>query len=216
MRLWAPLKAPRLVRHAGVGVGAAAGAEAVAAPAMAAELRPEDRGATDMTPIHRPAYIALGSNLEDPARQVLRAMDNLSQEKGIRLELRSRLYRSSPLGPQDQPDFVNAAVGVLTELSARQLLDRLLSIEKRMGRDRRERWGPRIIDLDLIWMIGEPMDEPGLKLPHPGVSERNFVLYPLAEIAPSLRIPGHGRVVDLAARIGDAGLSVLEEKRGTS
>ena len=169
-----------------------------------------------MTPIHRPAYIALGSNLEDPTRQVHRAMENLSREQGIRLELRSRLYRSSPLGPQDQPDFVNAAVGVLTELSARQLLDRLLSIEKLMGRDRRERWGPRVIDLDLIWMIGEPIDEPGLKLPHPGVSERNFVLYPLAEIAPSLRIPGHGRVVDLAARIGDAGLSVLEEKRGTS
>ena len=169
-----------------------------------------------MTPIHRPAYIALGSNLEDPTRQVHRAMENLSREQGIRLELRSRLYRSSPLGPQDQPDFVNAAVGVLTELSARQLLDRLLSIEKRMGRDRRERWGPRVIDLDLIWMIGEPMDEPGLKLPHPGVSERNFVLYPLVDIAPSLRIPGHGRVVDLAARIGDAGLSVLEEKRGTS
>ena len=169
-----------------------------------------------MTPIHRPAYIALGSNLEDPTRQVHRAMENLSREQGIRLELRSRLYRSSPLGPQDQPDFVNAAVGVLTELSARQLLDRLLSIEKLMGRDRRERWGPRVIDLDLIWMIGEPIDEPGLKLPHPGVSERNFVLYPLAEIAPSLRIPGHGRVADLAARIGDAGLSVLEEKRGTS
>ncbi len=107
-------------------------------------------------------------------------------------------------------------MGVLTELSARQLLDLLLSIEKHMGRDRRERWGPRIIDLDLIWMIGEPIEEPGLKLPHPGVSERNFVLYPLADIAPSLRIPGHGRVVDLAARIGDAGLSVLEEKRGTS
>ena len=169
-----------------------------------------------MTPIHRPAYIALGSNLEDPTRQVHRAMENLSREEGIRLELRSRLYRSSPLGPQDQPDFVNAAVGVLTELSARQLLDRLLSIEKLMGRDRRERWGPRVIDLDLIWMIGEPIDEPGLKLPHPGVSERNFVLYPLADIAPSLRIPGYGRVADLAARIGDAGLSVLEEKRGTS
>jgi 2-amino-4-hydroxy-6-hydroxymethyldihydropteridine diphosphokinase len=169
-----------------------------------------------VTPMCRPAYIALGSNLEDPASQVHQAMEHLSREQAIRLELRSRLYRSSPLGPQDQPDFVNAAVGVLTELGPRQLLELLLSIEKRMGRDRRERWGPRIIDLDLIWMIGEPIDEPGLTLPHPGVSERNFVLYPLADIAPSLRIPGHGRVVDLAARIGDAGLSVLEEKRGTT
>ena len=169
-----------------------------------------------MTPICRPAYIALGSNLDDPASQVHRAIEHLSAEHGIRLQLRSRLYRSKPLGPQDQPDFVNAAVGVLTELGPRQLLDLLLSIEKLMGRDRRERWGPRIIDLDLIWMIGDPIDEPGLKLPHPGVSERNFVLYPLADIAPSLRIPGHGRVADLAARIGDAGLSVLEEKRGTT
>jgi 2-amino-4-hydroxy-6-hydroxymethyldihydropteridine diphosphokinase len=169
-----------------------------------------------MTPALRPAYIALGSNLEDPAVQVRRAMESLSLQQGIRLELRSRLYRTNPLGPQDQPDFVNAAVGVLTELSARQLLDTLLSIEKFMGRDRRERWGPRIIDLDLVWMVGEPVDEPGLTLPHPGVSERNFVLYPLADIAPSLRIPGHGRVADLAGRIGDAGLSALEDMRGTS
>jgi 2-amino-4-hydroxy-6-hydroxymethyldihydropteridine diphosphokinase len=169
-----------------------------------------------MTPALRPAYIALGSNLEDPAVQVRRAMESLSLQQGIRLELRSRLYRTNPLGPQDQPDFVNAAVGVLTELSARQLLDTLLSIEKFMGRDRRERWGPRIIDLDLVWMVGEPIDEPGLTLPHPGVSERNFVLYPLADIAPSLRIPGHGRVADLAGRIGDAGLSALEDMRGTS
>lgn len=169
-----------------------------------------------MTPALRPAYIALGSNLEDPAVQVRRAMESLSLQQGIRLELRSRLYRTNPLGPQDQPDFVNAAVGVLTELSARQLLDTLLSIEKSMGRDRRERWGPRIIDLDLVWMVGEPVDEPGLTLPHPGVSERNFVLYPLADIAPSLRIPGHGRVADLAGRIGDAGLSALEDMRGTS
>jgi 2-amino-4-hydroxy-6-hydroxymethyldihydropteridine diphosphokinase len=169
-----------------------------------------------MTSELRPAYIALGSNLEDPASQIRRAMEYLSQQQGIRLELRSRLYRSSPLGPQDQPDFVNAAVGVLTEMGARQLLDTLLSIEKLMGRDRRERWGPRIIDLDLLWMLGEPIDEEGLKLPHPGVSERNFVLYPLADIAPSLRIPGLGRVVDLAGRIGDAGLSVLEDMRGTT
>jgi 2-amino-4-hydroxy-6-hydroxymethyldihydropteridine diphosphokinase len=169
-----------------------------------------------MTPTFRPAYVALGSNLEDPARQVRRAMEQLSRHDQIRVELLSRLYRSSPMGPQDQPDFINAAAGVLTTLNARQLLDVLLSIEQRMGRDRRERWGPRIIDLDLIWMVGEPIEEPGLSLPHPGVSERNFVLYPLADIAPSLRIPRHGRVVDLAGRIGDAGLSVLEELRGTS
>jgi 2-amino-4-hydroxy-6-hydroxymethyldihydropteridine diphosphokinase len=183
---------------------------------MVAGRRPDDRGRTAMNPTLRPAYIALGSNLEDPVSQVRRAMEHLSRRDGIRLELRSQLYCSTPLGPQDQPDFVNAAVGVLTAFSARELLDVLLSIEKLMGRDRRERWGPRIIDLDLIWMVGEPIDEPGLTLPHPGVSERNFVLYPLADIAPSLRIPGHGLVADLAARIGDAGLSVLEDLRGTT
>jgi 2-amino-4-hydroxy-6-hydroxymethyldihydropteridine diphosphokinase len=196
-------------------VAAVAAAVAVVATGMAAG-RPEVRSLDAMTPTLRPAYVAIGSNLEEPPAQVRRAMEQLSRHEGVRLELRSRLYRSSPMGPQDQPDFVNAAVGVLTSLAPRELLEALLSIEKAMGRDRRERWGPRIIDLDLIWMVGDPVDEPGLKLPHPGVSERNFVLYPLADIAPSLRIPGHGRVAELAGRIGDAGLSVLEDLRGSS
>jgi 2-amino-4-hydroxy-6-hydroxymethyldihydropteridine diphosphokinase len=78
-----------------------------------------------------------------------------------------------------------------------------------MGRDRGERWGPRIIDLDLIWICGAPIDEPGLCVPHPAVSERNFVLYPLGDIAPTLRIPGCGRVADLMLRAGGLGLSAL-------
>lgn len=157
----------------------------------------------------RPAYVALGSNLNDPAMQVREAMDRLAGQTGIRVEMRSRLFRSAPLGPQDQPEFINAVVGLLTPLTARELLLLLLSIERQMGRDRRERWGPRIIDLDIIWMIGAPIDEADLTLPHPGVSVRNFVLYPLADVAPSLCIPGAGRVADLAQRIGAAGLSVL-------
>ncbi len=123
---------------------------------------------------------------------------------------RSRLYRTRPLGPQDQPDFVNAAAGLLTQLTARQLLEGLLRIEQAMGRERQERWGPRVIDLDLIWMPGETVDEPGLTLPHPGVSSRNFVLYPLADIAPTLAIPGHGKVSELLRTVGDDGMSVLE------
>jgi 2-amino-4-hydroxy-6-hydroxymethyldihydropteridine diphosphokinase len=114
------------------------------------------------------------------------------------------------MGPQDQPDFVNAAAGLLTRLGARGLLDALLSIERAMGRRRKERWGPRIIDLDLVWMHGEVIDESGLRLPHPGVSERNFVLYPLADIAPTLMIPGLGRVVDLKSRVDSGGISALE------
>ncbi len=159
----------------------------------------------------RPAYVALGSNLADPAHQVRHAMDLLAAQPALRLEVRSRLYRSTPLGPQDQPDFINAAVGLLTALGPQELLAELLRLERVMGRDRRERWGPRIIDLDLLWMVGEPRDTPDLTLPHPGVPVRNFVLYPLMEIAPSLRIPGAGRVADLAGRIGAAGLAVLED-----
>jgi len=87
----------------------------------------------------------------------------------------------------------------------------LLQIETDMGRNRRERWGARVIDLDLVWMPGESLDEPGLTLPHPGVSTRNFVLYPLADIAPTLAIPGHGTVSVLMRRVGGDGISVLEQ-----
>jgi 2-amino-4-hydroxy-6-hydroxymethyldihydropteridine diphosphokinase len=114
------------------------------------------------------------------------------------------------MGPQDQPYFVNAAAGLLTQLSARELLGGLLGIETDMGRQRQERWGPRLIDLDLIHMPGEILDEPGLTLPHPGVSTRNFVLYPLADIAPTLAIPGHGNVLELLQKSGDGDISVLE------
>lgn len=157
----------------------------------------------------RPAYVGLGSNLAEPRRQVLAAMQHLGALPGVRVEARSRLYSSHPLGPQDQPQFVNAVAGVLTQLGARDLLGSLLEVERVMGRDRRERWGPRIIDLDLLCMVGVVVDEPGLAVPHPGVSVRNFVLYPLCDIAPTLHIPGHGRVLDLKARAGGDGISVM-------
>jgi 2-amino-4-hydroxy-6-hydroxymethyldihydropteridine diphosphokinase len=105
---------------------------------------------------------------------------------------------------------VNAAAGLLTQGSARELLARLLGIETAMGRIRRERWGPRVIDLDLIWMAGETIEEPGLTLPHPGVSSRNFVLYPLADIAPTLAIPGHGTVSALLRNAGGEGISIMQ------
>jgi 2-amino-4-hydroxy-6-hydroxymethyldihydropteridine diphosphokinase len=161
-------------------------------------------------PLWRPAYVALGSNLNQPQERVIDAFEQLAALQGTRVELRSRLYLTRPMGPQDQPNFVNAAAGLLTRLARRELLDALLGIERAMGRDRQERWGPRIIDLDLVWMTGETIDEPGLTLPHPGVSERNFVLYPLSDIAPTLHIPGHGKVIDLKTRVGGDGISVLE------
>jgi 2-amino-4-hydroxy-6-hydroxymethyldihydropteridine diphosphokinase len=92
------------------------------------------------------------------------------------------------------------------------LLDQLQGLEVEAGRERErgQRWGPRVLDLDLLWMIGAAIDEPGLTLPHPGVSQRNFVLYPLCDIAPTLTIPGHGRVADLKSRVGGDGISILE------
>jgi 2-amino-4-hydroxy-6-hydroxymethyldihydropteridine diphosphokinase len=156
--------------------------------------------------------VAVGSNLNQPRLQVDAAFTRLAALPDTRLEVRSRSYLTRPMGPQDQPDFVNAAAGMLTRLGARGLLDALLEIERAMGRSRNERWGPRTIDLDLLWVHGAITDEPGLKLPHPGVSERNFVLYPLFDIAPTLMIPGHGRVVDLKLRVGGGGISVLEKE----
>ncbi len=163
-----------------------------------------------MNALWRPAYVAIGSNLSEPRERVLEACEHFGALPATRLELRSRLYRTRPMGPQNQPDFINAAVGLLSQLTARELLDALLDVERRMGRERRERWGPRRIDLDLIWMVGATIEAPGLSLPHPGVSTRNFVLYPLDDIAPTLDIPGHGRVMDLKLRSGADGISVLE------
>jgi 2-amino-4-hydroxy-6-hydroxymethyldihydropteridine diphosphokinase len=163
-----------------------------------------------MSLLWRPAYVAIGSNLNDPKAQVREAYERLGSLTDTRLELRSRTYETRPMGPQDQPNFINAAAGLLTRLSPRLLLDGLLGIERDMGRDRGERWGPRIIDLDIVWIIGMPVEEPGLNVPHPAVSQRNFVLYPLADIAPTLVIPGCGRVQDLLLRAGADGLCVLE------
>ena len=158
----------------------------------------------------RSAYVALGSNLSTPVEQVKRAFGLLSMLPDSRLVRLSNFYATAPMGPQDQPPFVNAVAGLLTKLEARPLLDRLLQTERDMGRVRDKRWGPRIIDLDLLWMSGVSVDEPGLTLPHPGVSTRNFVLYPLADIAPALDIPGHGNVLELKTQVAASGISVLE------
>jgi 2-amino-4-hydroxy-6-hydroxymethyldihydropteridine diphosphokinase len=163
-----------------------------------------------MSSLWRPAYVGIGSNLNHPQSRVQEAFERLAALPESRLISRSRLYETRPLGPQEQPNFVNAAAGMLTRLRARALLDSLLQIERAMGRDRNERWGPRVIDLDLLWMPGEAVNEPGLTVPHPGVSTRNFVLYPLADIAPTLAIPGHGTVSELMLRAGGDGISVLE------
>jgi len=143
----------------------------------------------------RPAYVALGSNLGDPARQVESAFEELSRIPDTRLVARSGLWRSRPLGPQDQPDFINAAAGLLTTASPRELLASLQAIERRLGKTAPAvRWGPRVIDLDLLVYGDLATVEAGLVLPHPGLHQRNFVLYPLAEIAAELQVPGLARV----------------------
>ena len=158
----------------------------------------------------QPAWIGVGSNLEDPRAQVLAAFGRLKQLPRSRLVSTSRLYRSRPFGPVAQPDFVNAVAGVLTQLDPPALLKELRAIEVSMGRpERHEHWGPRIIDLDLLAWGCERRSDARLTLPHPGIVERNFVLYPLAEIAPDLELSGLGRVADLAAAVTSEGITQL-------
>jgi 2-amino-4-hydroxy-6-hydroxymethyldihydropteridine diphosphokinase len=162
--------------------------------------------------IWQPAYIGLGSNLEDPRAQILRACAALERLPATRMVGRSPLYRSKPFGPVPQPDFINAVAGVLTQLDAPRLLGELLALERALGRPtERERWGPRIIDLDLLVHGRERRQEPGLTLPHPGIVERNFVLYPLCDLAPDLEVPGLGRVAELKGRLAPLGLERLGE-----
>jgi 2-amino-4-hydroxy-6-hydroxymethyldihydropteridine diphosphokinase len=158
----------------------------------------------------QPAYVGLGSNLSDPEHQVLVAAKHLAQLPRTCCVLVSPVYVSRPLGPIAQPDFVNAAAGLLTQLSSRELLEELHNIEAAFGRpEKRERWGPRILDLDLLSYGRERSADTALTLPHPGIVERNFVLYPLADIAPDLELPGLGRVTELRARLTRSGLTAL-------
>jgi 2-amino-4-hydroxy-6-hydroxymethyldihydropteridine diphosphokinase len=159
-----------------------------------------------------PAYVAIGSNLDDPPAQVSAAFDALARLEGSRLIARSNLYRTRPLGPADQPDFVNAAAGLLTTLTSRELFVALKRIEVEHGRAHPVvRWGPRRIDLDLLLHGDDRIDEPDLTIPHRGLTQRNFVLYPLRDIAPDLLIHGHGRIRELAARAGSEGLALFQE-----
>jgi 2-amino-4-hydroxy-6-hydroxymethyldihydropteridine diphosphokinase len=160
--------------------------------------------------VWQPAYIGIGSNLGDPRREVERALGELSRLPRSCCLLPSRLYVSRPFGPVAQPDYVNAVAGLLTQLSAPELLAALRALEAAFGRPaQRERWGPRVLDLDLLGFARERRTDPELTLPHPGIVERNFVLYPLADIAPDLELPGLGRVTELKARVTSAGLSLL-------
>jgi 2-amino-4-hydroxy-6-hydroxymethyldihydropteridine diphosphokinase len=149
------------------------------------------------------AYIALGSNLGDRERTLHAAVDALAARPGIRVLTVSALIETDPVGYLDQPRFLNGVVALETELPARQLLAVLLEVERAFGR-RREGvppQGPRTLDLDLLLYGEAEIDEPGLRVPHPRLHERAFVLAPLAEVAPGLEVPGKGRVEALLARV---------------
>jgi 2-amino-4-hydroxy-6-hydroxymethyldihydropteridine diphosphokinase len=147
------------------------------------------------------AFIGLGSNLGDPEAQIAAALELLGQEEGVEVLAVSTLRVTDPVGYLDQPRFLNGAAAVETSLGARELLERLLAIERGLGRERGwgERFGPRTVDLDLLVFGTETIDEPGLQVPHPRLAERAFVLEPLAELEPALEVPGLGRVQALLA-----------------
>ncbi|HUW28871.1 MAG TPA: 2-amino-4-hydroxy-6-hydroxymethyldihydropteridine diphosphokinase [Sulfuriferula sp.] len=136
------------------------------------------------------AFVALGSNLADPAGQVLAALDAIAALPHTRLLARSSLYLNAPVGYADQPDFINAVAQIETSLTPHQLLDALLNIEHAFGRERTFRNAPRVIDLDVLSYAALQCHDAGLTLPHPRMHERAFVLVPLLEIAPDMVIPG--------------------------
>ena len=158
-------------------------------------------------------YIGLGSNLDSPVTQLRRAFIELAQLPHARDVQHSRFYRSKPLGPQNQPDYLNAVAALLTWLEPHELMRDLRRIEAAHGRRRSPgtRWGPRTLDLDLLLYGKLALRTQELTLPHPELHNRSFVLYPLAELAPDLMIPGHGPVHLLRERCTSPAIELYEE-----
>jgi 2-amino-4-hydroxy-6-hydroxymethyldihydropteridine diphosphokinase len=155
------------------------------------------------------AYVALGSNLGHPKQQILDAVEALARLPRTRLLQRSHLYLTPPWGVLEQPPFVNAAVQLDTMLPPHALLDALLDLEQRAGRQRAERNGPRTLDLDLLHVDGVRLDDARLTLPHPRMMERAFVLSPLHDVAPALQLPGQPTVAERLAQLDLAGIERL-------
>ncbi len=153
-------------------------------------------------------YIGLGSNLDNPAARLDAALVALDTIPDTKLVQHSSYYRSKPLGPSGQPDYLNAVARLACGLPARQLLGQLQAIENDQGRVRNgPRWGARTLDLDILLYGDEIIDEPELVVPHPQLKHRNFVLMPLLELAPDLDLPGLGRAAEWLARVGHAGIA---------
>ena len=157
------------------------------------------------------AYIGLGSNLAEPVSQIKSARTAIAAIVGVQELAFSSLYHSLPMGPQDQPDYVNAVMCVATGLLPMDLLHCLQNIENDQGRVRKgERWGARTLDLDVLIYGDQEIDLPDLIVPHKGLDERSFVLYPLFEIAPQLVVPGKGPIADLVAKCPLSGLRRMD------
>lgn len=157
-------------------------------------------------------YIGLGSNLGDPVAQIGSAITALNECDEISVIAQSSLYSSPPMGPQDQPDYINAVVEIDTTLFAHDLLNQLQQIEQQQGRVRERHWGERTIDLDMLVYGNNILDDDRLQVPHPGMTTRSFVLYPLAEIAPELTIPSIGKIDQLLKDCPRDGLEQMETK----
>lgn len=186
-------------------------ADAVAAEVVVAARQRRHRPANDMTAMATVAYVGFGGNLGQPARQIVAAMQRLAAWPGVSRLRASRLYRSRPWGQTDQPQFINAVAQLHYGGSAADLMRALLMIEREAGRVRGgERWGPRILDLDLLVFADQIIDTPALTVPHPRIADRAFVLLPLAELAPHLHVPGTGPIGDLLAAVDPDGTSALD------
>ncbi|WP_371376531.1 2-amino-4-hydroxy-6-hydroxymethyldihydropteridine diphosphokinase [Thalassotalea aquiviva] len=155
-------------------------------------------------------YIGLGSNLVEPERQLKKAVEALTLIEQTLLVQVSSLYASKPMGPQDQPDYMNAVAKVETKLSPIELLDNLQQIELTAGRVRKEeRWGARVLDLDILLIDNLVIDTPRLTVPHYGMKVREFVIYPLAEISPNLTLPDGTLVTELKADLPENDLVII-------
>lgn len=151
-------------------------------------------------------YVALGSNLDDPRAQVERGLRALTQLPHTRLRARSGWYQSKAIGPGDQPDYINGVVSLETSLDPESLILHLQAIEAAQGRERRVRWAARTLDLDILLYGDRVIATDRLQVPHPRLSERNFVLYPLADISPDLILPNGSSLASLLERCPASGL----------
>ncbi|TKI08798.1 2-amino-4-hydroxy-6-hydroxymethyldihydropteridine diphosphokinase [Martelella alba] len=158
-------------------------------------------------------WLALGSNQARPLQQIAAALQALSALPETRLTACSSYYRSRPLGPQDQPDFLNAVASLDTRLAPETLLDHTQDIERRQGRVRKaNRWGPRTLDLDILLFGDRQQRTERLTLPHYDMKNREFVLYPLAELAPDLVFPDGDRLADLVRRVPRNGITLWDDE----